>query len=178
MKKLCLFILLGWIAFFTSAGAAQKSQLSRQQPRAAVVPFGADGMQRIVESQHGAPFVLVVWSLDCTYCQASMATLAKLKTANKDFKDLHVVTLLSDGAQGKESAELMYRKLGTLDIADVWAFDSTPPEQLRYAVDPGWHGELPRIYWYRADGSRSAYSGVLTPRAIQSMLVGSRHKPF
>jgi hypothetical protein len=52
---------------------------------------------------------------------------------------------------------------------NAWAFGSTPPEQLRYVIDPKWHGEKPRSYWFNARGEKIAYSGVLTPATIQKL---------
>lgn len=31
----------------------------------AIQPFGANSMERIVATQKGKPFVLIIWSLDC-----------------------------------------------------------------------------------------------------------------
>ncbi|WP_394780371.1 hypothetical protein [Undibacterium sp.] len=136
--------------------------------------FGTDSLQHIVESRHGQSFVLVLWSLDCTYCQSSMATLAKGRAGNSS---LQVVTLLTEQAPQQKAAALMRSKLGYLGLAtgkgagaENWAFGTAPPEQLRFVVDPAWHGELPRSYWYHADGSRTAYSGVITTGLIQKML--------
>lgn len=50
--------------------------------------------------------------------------------------------------------------------ADALAFGSTPPEQLRYAIDADWHGEMPRSYWFNA-------AGVLTPGMIVRLSAGS-----
>ncbi|MFZ6649315.1 hypothetical protein ACO0LO_26555 [Undibacterium sp. TJN25] len=145
----------------------QASVLHAASPLPTVGAFGPDSLRHILDSHRGQPFVLVLWSLDCTYCQASMATLAKTKNANRH---LQVVTLLTEQAQEQKAVKLMYDKLGKLQTgAGNWAFDATPPEQLRYTVDPAWHGELPRSYWYHADGSRTAYSGVITASVIQKM---------
>jgi thiol-disulfide isomerase/thioredoxin len=138
----------------------------------AIQPFDADGMTRIAASQNGKPFVLVVWSLECEYCQASLSALAREKRKHKNF---NVVTLATDAAGDPQAAALMQKKLATSGMAgNAWAFGDAPPEQLRYAIDPKWHGEMPRSYWFNARGERIAYSGTITPDVI-ARLGADRH---
>jgi hypothetical protein len=132
----------------------------------AVQAFGPDGMARIVASQKGEPFVLLVWSLDCVYCQASMKTLGQERTK----RALKVVTLATDAVDDAQSLALIRKKLRAARLTDnAWAFGGAPAEQLRYAVDPKWHGEMPRSYWFDARGERIAYSGVITTEVINKM---------
>ena len=134
---------------------------------AGIQPFDPDGMSRIVASQCGKPFVLVVWSLDCEYCQASMKTLG---AERRKRKDLHVVTLSTDFAADAQAAALMRQRLQAVGMTGAaWAFGSAPPEQLRYAIDPKWRGEKPRSYWFDARGERVAYSGLITPEVIAKL---------
>lgn len=129
-----------------------------------IQPFGPDGLQRIVTSQKGKPFVLVVWSLDCAYCQTSLNTLAQEKSKHKN---LNVVTLATDSLTDAEAVSLMMKKLDTVGMTNnAWAFGAASAEQLRYAVDPKWRGELPRSYWFNSQGKSVAYSGVITPAVI------------
>lgn len=130
----------------------------------AIQSFEPDSMARIVASQDGKPFVLVVWSLDCEFCQASLDALAREKRKHKNLK---IVTLSTDSLEDEQAAALMKKKLGSLGLNDhAWAFGAAPPEQLRYAIDSKWHGEMPRSYWFDAKGGRTAYSGVITPGMI------------
>ncbi|WP_052452593.1 TlpA family protein disulfide reductase [Noviherbaspirillum autotrophicum] len=134
----------------------------------AIQPFEPDGMARIVASQKGQPFVLVVWSLDCEYCQASLKTLAQEKRKRKN---LHVVTLSTDALDDEQAVALMNARLASLAMAgNAWAFGEAPPEQLRYAIDSKWHGEKPRSYWFNAKGESTAYSGVITPQVIAKFM--------
>ncbi|MBI1891212.1 MAG: redoxin domain-containing protein [Burkholderiales bacterium] len=126
--------------------------------------FEADSFARILEKQKGKAFVLVVWSLDCEFCQVSLKTLASEKVKHKG---LSVVTISTDDADDPQSATLMQKRLSDLRMSDnAWAFGSAPPERLRYVIDPQWHGEMPRSYWFNARGEKVAYSGVLTPATI------------
>jgi hypothetical protein len=133
----------------------------------AIQPFEPDSMARIVASQKGKPFVLIVWSLDCVYCQASFATLVQEKRKRKN---LNIVTLATDSLTDSPSLARMRNKLKTGGmVSNAWAFGSAPPEQLRYAIDPKWHGELPRSYWFNVRGEKVAYSGVITPAIIEKL---------
>ncbi|HJV80371.1 hypothetical protein [Noviherbaspirillum sp.] len=126
--------------------------------------FEPDSLAQIVERQKGKPFILVVWSLDCVYCQASLKTLSQEK---RKHKELRVVTVSTDAVDDAEATTLMQERLGALGMkSNAWAFGMAPPEQLRYAIDPKWHGEKPRSYWFDASGNRTAYSGVITAEMI------------
>jgi hypothetical protein len=133
----------------------------------AIHAFNPDSMTRIVASQKGKPFVLVVWSLDCVYCQASLKILSEQK---REQKDLRIVTLATDPLDDVQAVAQLNKRLKALGLtAEAWAFGSVPPEHLRYAIDPNWHGEMPRSYWFNAGGERVAHSGVLTVAAIAKL---------
>ncbi|WP_136419135.1 redoxin domain-containing protein [Herbaspirillum sp. ST 5-3] len=126
--------------------------------------FEPDSLAHIIGTQKGNPFILVVWSLDCVYCQASLKALAQEK---RKHKDLTVVTISTDAVNDPEAVALMQKRLDALGMTrHAWAFGMAPPEQLRYAIDPRWHGEKPRSYWFNARGEKTAYSGVITAEMI------------
>ena len=132
--------------------------------------FEPNSLQHIVERHKGKPFVLFVWSLDCTYCQASLDHLAQAK---RDNQALRIVTLSTDLAGDPQAAEMMQKRLSSLHLSgDAWAFGSAAPEKLKYALDPKWYGEKPRSYWFNAQGERTAYSGVLNPATIERLYRG------
>lgn len=128
----------------------------------AIQAFEPGSLERIVAAHKGKPFVLIVWSLECEYCQVSIANLAQEKR-----KGLDVVTLSTDALDDSQAAAQMQKRLAGAGMANnAWAFGAMPPEQLRYAIDPKWHGELPRSYWFNARGEKIAVSGVITPAMI------------
>lgn len=131
----------------------------------AVQSFEPDSLARIVQAHKGKPFVLVVWSLDCEFCRASLDTLAKVRQQRHD---LDVVTVSTDPAHDPELGPVMRERLARLGMEkDAWAYGPLPPERLRYAIDHKWHGEKPRSYWFDARGEKIAYSGVITPAIIE-----------
>lgn len=151
-----LVFTLGLIGLSTAAPAAGMLQ-----------PFEPASMQQIVQQHKGKPFVLFIWSLDCTYCQTSLDVLAQAKRGDKD---LTIVTLSTDAAADTQAVALMEKRLDELKMQNhAWAFGSASPEKLKYAIDPKWFGEKPRSYWFNARGERIAYSGVLTAEKVRAL---------
>ncbi|HEX2530752.1 MAG TPA: hypothetical protein VHK70_04695 [Burkholderiaceae bacterium] len=134
----------------------------------ALQAFEPDSLTPLIASQQGRPFVLIVWSLDCTYCQVSLKTLAEMQRAHRT---LRVVTLSTDPLEHEEAAAQVKQRLASLGLrGPAWAFGAAPPEQLHYAIDPRWRGEKPRSYWFDAHGGKTAYSGLITRERIEQFL--------
>jgi hypothetical protein len=154
-----------WIVVLCTALLGAVAGVAQARPPAE--PFESDSLGRILSSQQGKPFVLILWSLDCVYCQASLAVLAQEKRTHPRF---NIVTLSTDPLGDPQTDALIDARLRALGLTSgAWAFGAAPPEQLRYAVDPKWHGEMPRSYWFDAQGKRTAFSGTLTPALIQKL---------
>jgi len=133
----------------------------------AIRPFTPGSFKEIQASRQGKPFVVMVWSLDCAYCAASFEALADAKKQH----GLEVVTIATDPLDDTESARLIGKKLAAYRLtANAWAFGAAPPEQLRYAIDPKWRGELPRSYWFGRDGKVVARSGLVQKEMVSALL--------
>ncbi|MEN3292188.1 MAG: hypothetical protein V7642_1441 [Burkholderiales bacterium] len=130
-------------------------------------PFTPDSFSQIVASHTGKPFVILVWGLDCEYCLESFNALAQAQRQHK----FSVVTIATDRADDAEADSLIKKKLESSGLGkNMWAFSPAPPEQLRYAIDPKWRGEMPRSYWFNARAERVAHSGVITPETVAKLL--------
>jgi len=146
--------------------ALSLSSVLAAAPLQPLQPFEADSLARIIDSHRGKPFVVMVWSLDCEYCQASFATLAELRRR----KGIDIVTIATDAAADPQSAQAISAKLAPSGLTgNAWAFGNAAPEQLRYRIDPKWRGELPRSYWFNAQGERVAHSGVISSELADRM---------
>jgi hypothetical protein len=155
------------IVAFVVLGVSAHAAPSAQENTQAIQSFGLDSMARIIASQDKKPFVLVVWSLDCPYCQASFQSLAAEKRKRRDFR---VVTLSTDSVSDAQAVAQMKAKLALAGMSgNAWAYGDLPSEQLQYAIDPTWHGEKPRSYWFNAKGERVAHSGVITAALIAKL---------
>jgi hypothetical protein len=145
-------------AAIAAAGAASAGGLK---------PFEPHSVERIAASHKGKPFVVLVWSMDCEFCQHSLDVLSKARAANPGFE---IVTITTDPLADAALSGMVKKRLASIDLlADAWSFGALAPERLRYAIDPRWRGEKPRSYWYDAQGQRVAYSGVITPAVIEKM---------
>ena len=132
----------------------------------AIKPFGPDSFAQIAASANGKPQVVMVWSLDCSYCEPSFKALADAQR-----RGLKVVTIATDPVDDAEATDLIRRKLAKSGLhAETWAFGPAPAEQLRYAIDAKWRGEMPRSYWFDGKGQVRAYSGLITSERVASML--------
>jgi len=129
--------------------------------------FAPQSVEHIAASHKGKPFVVLVWSMDCEFCQHSLDVLSRARAANPGFD---IVTITTDPLSDAALSQLVTKRLSGIDLlADAWSFGGLAPERLRYAIDPRWRGEKPRSYWYDAQGQRVAYSGVITPALIEKM---------
>ncbi len=134
---------------------------------AGLKPFEPQSVEQIADGHKGKPFVVLVWSMDCEFCQHSLDVLSKARAANPGFD---IVTISTDPLSDAALSQMVKKRLSGIDLlSDAWSFGELAPERLRYAIDPRWHGEKPRSYWYNAQGQRIAYSGVITPALIEKM---------
>ena len=124
-----------------------------------IKPFEPGSVEQIAASHRGKPFLLLVWSMDCEFCQASLDVMAKARAADPT---LTIVTVTTDPIADPALIGQVRTRLAALRLLDdVWSYGNEAPERLRYALDPAWRGEKPRSYWYDAAGKRSAHSGLI-----------------
>ncbi len=153
IKRLGMAIL--WLMLLPSLASAQAAQ-----------EFGPRSLAQIEASHQGRPFLLLVWSMDCEFCQASLDNMAKLRAAHPG---VAIVTVSTDPAADRALADKISARLSPLQLAEhSWSFGDEAPERLRFAIDPRWHGEKPRSYWYDAQGNRTAYSGLIRPEKLDA----------
>lgn len=126
-------------------------------------PFGAGEMARVLAQRQGRPFVLTLWSIDCTHCKGTLRQLAALAQTHPRL-DLVVVSTDSFGEQKTIAA-----MLGATGLAarDTWVFGDEAPERLRFEVDRRWGGEMPRTYLFEGDHRVSAFSGPVDAAALK-----------
>ena len=161
-----------WTRYLVAASLA--AHLAPAHAAGDIRSFEPDSMARIQADNKGKPFVLMVWSLDCSYCLASMKVLAKEK---KHYPNLAVVTLATDMKSDAKSLAAIRKKLQASGLAgasaQAWAFGDAAPEQLRYALDPAWRGEVPRSYWFSPDGKGTARSGMIDALTVSEFVAST-----
>lgn len=126
--------------------------------------FEPASLEEIVASHKGKPFLLLVWSMDCEFCQVSLDVIARARAADPR---LEVVTVTTDPLSDPVLSAQVKSRLGAIDLmSDAWSFGRESPERLRFALDPAWRGEKPRTYWYDAGGKRIGLSGTVSPHRL------------
>ncbi len=158
MKKTLITALLLFTTQFAMTVAHAESSMR---------PLMPDSFHQVVADHKGKQFVVLVWSLDCQYCQRSFKTLAD---AQRD-TGLNVVTIVTDHTSDTEAIRLARKKLVVSGLkAEMWAFGDASTERLRYSIDPAWRGEVPRSYWFNARGEVTAHSGIITAAVAKRFL--------
>jgi hypothetical protein len=120
--------------------------------------FGISSFAELKTELSGQPFVLSLWSVDCLPCRVELEMLGELKKQDPSFP---LVLISTDSIEKREEAIYILEEYA-LDGIDSWMFADAFVERLRFSIDPGWYGELPRSYFYDKDHSFIAHSGILT----------------
>ena len=166
-----------WLfALLLSAGAACAFAAQEAPLRAAQVrPFVRGSHQQIVSAHAGKPFIISFWSLTCTNCRDDLALFGKLV---QKYRDLDLILVATDAPeQNQEIAQTLQRyRLGRAGSGRIesWVFADSFAERLRFEVDAQWYGELPRTYFYDAQGHVTALSGTLDHAQTENWIRESR----
>ncbi len=134
----------------------------------ALKSFERDSYKTILADYQGKPFLLGLWSLDCPPCFKELEELARWK---QQYPQLNLVLIATDEYELKEEVNQQIKAFG-LEQSDNWIFSEQATVKLRYAIDPNWHGELPRSYLYDAQHQSTAVSGLLNKETIQQWVNG------
>jgi len=129
--------------------------------------FGPGSMRAIEQEQAGSSFLVAVWATDCPPCRRELALLSTFLT---EHPDISVVLISTDPSDNTEVVEQILNT-HVLPGVDLWRFGDAGAERLRYAIDTGWRGELPRSYLYDAHGNRLGISGPLSDDLLQRWMV-------
>ena len=134
--------------------------------------FVRGSYQEIVSSRVGKPFIVSLWSLDCTYCLDDMETFGRLM---KKYPDLDLVLIATDTPEQMKEIKQTLQKY-RIKQAESWVFADSFTERLRYEIDTQWYGELPRTYFYDAQGRAVAQSGKLNRAQIEAWVRSNQKK--
>lgn len=133
--------------------------------------FDSGSLEAIKRAHQGRPFVLMMWSLDCTSCVRELNVLA---AQVKEHPEIPLVMVSTDDASLQPKVEAMLAKHG-LERLESWVFSGDNMRRLRYEIDPTWYGELPRSYFYDAQHERVPLSGVVTEQHLTAWLSAVGH---
>jgi len=127
-------------------------------------PLSAADIPALVKPPARGERIIALWALDCAYCEPNLAALVKLQRAHP--RDVQLVLVATDGPGQREAVAARLAQMGMTGYpARLYAEPN--PERINYLIDPDWGGETPRTLVIRADGTRVAISGELTPTQLQ-----------
>lgn len=156
VKKIFLTLLWFLLAGF-SVSANSESALK---------PFVSGSYQQILTNNAKQPFMLAVWSVDCSSCIKDMTLLNEIHKKNPKLK---VILLAADELSASDQVKQILAKY-QLEEVENWIFADENSQKLRFEIDPKWYGELPRTYFFDVAHQRNAKSGVMTKKDYQEIL--------
>lgn len=135
------------------------------QTQAAPSAFTSGSYQQILTSHANRPFMLVVWSINCSSCLKDMALLSSI---HKSRPELKIIMLAADELSATEQVQQILDKNQLSDIEN-WVYAEENTQKLQFEIDPKWYGELPRTYFFDKVHQRTGVSGVLSKEYYEAM---------
>jgi hypothetical protein len=129
-------------------------------------PLRASDVAAVLAASPGKPQIVEIWSLDCSYCRENTAQIVEWQ---KTHRDVRLTMIAMDPID--DNAAALSQVLATLQMPPhtaLYANAEPIPEKLRRALDPNWHGEMPRTLLIDARGGRQASSGLLQPATLDA----------
>jgi len=155
IKKLFLNLLCVLLATFNLFANGQT----------ALKPFISGSYQQLLANNANNPFMLVVWSVNCSSCLKEMALLSDIQ---KNSPDIKMIMLATDELSANEQIEQILKQ-HQLDGIENWVFADENSQKLRFEIDPKWYGELPRTYFFDSAHQRTGISGVMSKEDYEAM---------
>lgn len=130
-----------------------------------VVPLTAAEIPALLQPPTRGVRIIMLWSLDCAYCEPNMQALAKLQKVHGG--DTQLITVATDNVAVARHAIAARLDAAGMRGYPARAYAAATPERMNFLIDPDWGGETPRTLVIRADGTRIGISGELTPAELQ-----------
>lgn len=127
--------------------------------------FTSGSYQQILAENADQPFMLVIWSINCSSCLKDMALLNNI---HKGRPELKIIMLAADELSATEQVQQILEKNQLSDIEN-WVYAEDNTQKLQYEIDPKWYGELPRTYFFDKAHQRTGVSGVLSKEDYDAM---------
>lgn len=129
-------------------------------------PFTSATLADIRGEYAGKPYLLTLWSVDCAPCRVDLEKLSEVLQENPQ---LPIVLVATDPIEMRGEAGEILEDYGLESIV-TWIFDEPFAEKLRFEIDPGWYGELPRSYFYDAAHQATGHSGVIPDNMLAEFI--------
>jgi hypothetical protein len=130
--------------------------------------FQTGSYQKILANNKAQPFILSIWSVNCSSCLKEMQLIKKI---HRDQPDLKFVLLAVDDYSAADAVQEVINKQGVEGV-ESWVFAEQNSQRLRYEIDPRWYGEIPRTYFFDQAHNRVGISGLITEQEYLKMIAG------
>ncbi|MPW19036.1 TlpA family protein disulfide reductase [Paraburkholderia sp. CNPSo 3157] len=133
---------------------------------AGLEPLRAAELNALFAASQGKPQIVEIWSLDCSYCRENAARIVEWQ---KQHRNVRLTMIAMDPID--DNAAALSQVLASLPLPPhtaLYANAEATPDKLRRALDPDWHGEMPRTLLIDAHGTRQATSGLLQPAVLDA----------
>ncbi len=127
--------------------------------------FTSGSYQQLLASNANQPFMLVIWSVNCSSCLKDMALLNDI---HKSRPELKIIMLAADELSATEQVQQLLEK-NQLSGIESWVYAEENTQKLQFEIDPKWYGELPRTYFFDKAHQRTGASGVLSKDDYEAM---------
>ncbi|MGH8557902.1 MAG: TlpA family protein disulfide reductase [Methylococcales bacterium] len=131
-----------------------------------LIPFVSGSYQEILANNANNPFMLVVWSINCSSCLKDLEQLNDIQTQNPGIK---IIMLAVDELSDTDKIERILKQQ-QLDDTERWVFAEENSQKLRFEIDPKWYGEIPRAYFFDSAHHRTGVSGLMSREDYDGML--------
>lgn len=155
VKKIYLSLLLLLLISFNAPSQAEPSA------------FTSGSYRQILTSNANQPFMLVIWSINCSSCLKDMELL---NTIHKSRPELKMIMLAADEPSATDQIQQILER-NQLSGIENWAYADENTQKLQFEIDPKWYGELPRTYFFDKTHQRTGVSGVLSKEDYDAMFI-------
>ena len=142
-----LFAGIFLFSFLISAPASEAPQLK---------PFGRGSWNDILRSHAGRPTIVHFWGVTCGPCKVELPLLGEFM---KVHSAIDMVTVSADLVPDLPVATRSMLAKSGLQSAENWIFSDAFVERLRFEIDPGWQGDIPRTMLISREGTITTIEG-------------------
>jgi thiol-disulfide isomerase/thioredoxin len=136
------------VAFLLSAPASEAPPQLK--------PFERGSWQDVLRAHAGRPTIVHFWGVTCGPCKVELPLLGGFM---KDHPSIDVVTISADLVPNLSGATQSMLEKSGLRSAENWIFSDGFVERLRFEIDPGWQGDIPRTMLISREGMITTIEG-------------------
>jgi thiol-disulfide isomerase/thioredoxin len=118
--------------------------------------FGRGSWRDILRLHAGRPTIVHFWGVTCGPCKVELPLLG---TFMKDHPAIDMVTISADLVPDLPDATRSMLEASGLSHAENWIFKDGFVERLRFEIDPGWQGDIPRTMLITREGAITTLEG-------------------